>query len=221
MNIEHIGFNVADPVAAAEWYCKHLGMTIARQFGPPANGRFLADTRGKMMLEFYHNPKVAVPDYRNLHPISLHVALNVDDIDLANRNLRVRCGKGGKERVLPLMRGAMGAVKDYLALRRSLLRGPDCGALLLGSRGMSFSGNFSNDGKAVYQTGHGAARDMAGADCANPVGQLLAMAMMLQESFAWPQGAAAIREALASVLANGYRTADIAGPTSLSALSAG
>lgn len=87
MNIEHIGLNVSDPVAVADWYCKNLGMTLARQFGPPANGRFLADKRGKMMLEFYHNAKVPVMDYRNLHSITLHVALNVDDVAAARASL--------------------------------------------------------------------------------------------------------------------------------------
>jgi 3-isopropylmalate dehydrogenase len=90
----------------------------------------------------------------------------------------------------------------------------DCGALLLGSRGMSFSGNFSADGKSVYQTGHGAARDLAGSGTANPVGQILALAMMLEESFQWPEGAAAVRDAVAATLAKGYRTADIAAPGS-------
>jgi catechol 2,3-dioxygenase-like lactoylglutathione lyase family enzyme len=80
MNLEHIGFNVVDPVGAAEWYCKNLGMTLARQFGPPANGRFLADKRGKMMLEFYHNAKVVVPDYRAIPPMAFHVALAVEDV---------------------------------------------------------------------------------------------------------------------------------------------
>jgi 3-isopropylmalate dehydrogenase len=32
----------------------------------------------------------------------------------------------------------------------------DLGAILLGSRGASFSGNYSEDGKSVYQTNHGA-----------------------------------------------------------------
>ena len=31
----------------------------------------------------------------------------------------------------------------------------DLGSVLLGSRGLSFSGNFSSDGKAVFQTNHG------------------------------------------------------------------
>ena len=35
----------------------------------------------------------------------------------------------------------------------------DVAALLLVSRGMSFSGNFGAAGLAVYQTGHGAAYD--------------------------------------------------------------
>lgn len=85
----------------------------------------------------------------------------------------------------------------------------DCGALLLGSRGLSYSGNFGVAGRAVYQTGHGAAYDIAGSNTANPAGQILSAAMMLEESFAWPEGARRVRESLAAVLARGLRTADI------------
>jgi integrase/recombinase XerD len=53
------------------------------------------------------------------------------DIIMENRSVRIH-GKGGKLRVLPLMKGTLAALKDYLALRRSLLRGPDDGVLLLG-----------------------------------------------------------------------------------------
>lgn len=90
----------------------------------------------------------------------------------------------------------------------------DCGALLLGSRGMSYSGNFGSNGIAVYQTGHGAARDLAGMDVANPVGQVLSMAMMLRESFQWQAGADLLTQAVESTLAAGYRTRDIAAPDS-------
>ncbi|MGO8754253.1 MAG: isocitrate/isopropylmalate family dehydrogenase [Gallionellaceae bacterium] len=86
----------------------------------------------------------------------------------------------------------------------------DCGALLLGSRGMSFSGNFSAEGYAVYQTGHGAAHDIAGSDVANPIGQIYSLAMLLRESFAWPEAAQALETAVANTLAQGYRTRDIA-----------
>jgi 3-isopropylmalate dehydrogenase len=88
----------------------------------------------------------------------------------------------------------------------------DCGALLLGSRGMSFSGNFSAAGAAVYQTGHGAAYDLAGRGSANPLGQIQALAMMLRESYAWPAGADLIEAAIGKTLAAGWRTADIAAP---------
>ena len=48
----------------------------------------------------------------------------------------------------------------------------DLGAALLGSRGVSFSGNYSEAGNAAYQTNHGAAYDLAGTDRANPAGQI-------------------------------------------------
>src|SRR5262249_24018438 len=40
----------------------------------------------------------------------------------------------------------------------------DLGAVLLGSRGVSFSGNYNEAGDATYQTNHGAAYDLAGTD---------------------------------------------------------
>lgn len=91
----------------------------------------------------------------------------------------------------------------------------DSGAVLLGSRGMAYSGNFGTDGRAVYQTGHGAAHDLAERDLANPIGQILSVAMMLRESFGMPSHAARVEAAIESTLARGYRTRDIAGPDSV------
>lgn len=90
----------------------------------------------------------------------------------------------------------------------------DAASLLLGSRGMSYSGNFGPGHRAVYQTGHGAARDLAGRDRANPVGQIYALAMLLRESFGWTHEATAVESAIAFVLGQGWRTPDIAGPAS-------
>jgi len=87
----------------------------------------------------------------------------------------------------------------------------DLGAVLLGSRGLSFSGNYTSRGEAVYQTNHGAARDLAGADQANPAGQIFAAAMMLRESFHRPREAAAIEDAVQWVWRQGWRTPDVAG----------
>jgi 3-isopropylmalate dehydrogenase len=85
----------------------------------------------------------------------------------------------------------------------------DCGALLLGSRGMSYSGNFDSLGHGVYQTGHGAAYDIAAKDVANPLGQILSLGMMLAESFSWPEGDEALRAAAGLTLQRGFRTRDI------------
>jgi 3-isopropylmalate dehydrogenase len=88
----------------------------------------------------------------------------------------------------------------------------DTAALLLGSRGLSFSANFGDGGTAVYQTGHGAAHDLAGRDAANPIGQIESLAMMLHESFGLPELRAAVERAVEAVLAEGWRTGDVSSP---------
>jgi catechol 2,3-dioxygenase-like lactoylglutathione lyase family enzyme len=91
MKIEHAAWQVADPVAAADWYCEHLGMKVVRAGGPPANGRFLADATGRVLLEIYNNPAVDVPDYAKLNPLHLHLAFVVDDVT-ATRDRLVAAG---------------------------------------------------------------------------------------------------------------------------------
>jgi 3-isopropylmalate dehydrogenase len=86
----------------------------------------------------------------------------------------------------------------------------DASALLLGSRGMSFSGNFGPNGVAVYQTGHGAAYDLAGTDTANPAGQIFSLAMLLRESFGLVEAAHNVEGAIERVFASGRRSADVA-----------
>ena len=90
-------------------------------------------------------PRRSVGDLRNLAHLHLlygcalrlgeSLALTVNDIDFGQRCVLVRGGKGDKDRLVPLMKGTAGAVKDYLALRRDLLKGPDHGILLLNNRG--------------------------------------------------------------------------------------
>ena len=80
MKIEHVAWQVADPVAAAEWYVRHLGLQVVRQSGPPANMRFLADSTGRTLLEIYHNPKAPMPDYPSMSPLLLHLAFVVEDV---------------------------------------------------------------------------------------------------------------------------------------------
>lgn len=85
----------------------------------------------------------------------------------------------------------------------------DTAALLLGSRGLSYSGNFGAGGRGVFQTGHGCAHDLAGRDVANPIGQIHSAAMMLREVFGAASAAAAIMEGVERALERGARTADI------------
>ena len=86
----------------------------------------------------------------------------------------------------------------------------DVGALLLGGRGLSFSGNFSASRAAVYQTNHGGAADIAGSDSANPIGQISALAFALRETFGLAREAAWIEDGIDEVLRQGLRTSDIA-----------
>ncbi len=87
IRLEHVAINVEDPVAMAKWYCENLGMKIVRKGPPPVNGHFISDAGGNMMLEIYHNPPDAVPDYASMNPLLLHIAFMVDDVKEISRKL--------------------------------------------------------------------------------------------------------------------------------------
>jgi 3-isopropylmalate dehydrogenase len=88
----------------------------------------------------------------------------------------------------------------------------DLGGLFYGSRGLTFGASYSERGEAVYQTNHGSAHDLVGKDAANPVGQILSLAMLLRESFGLEDEAAAVVAAIRAVWAEGGRTADLMEP---------
>ncbi len=73
MKIEHIAYNVADPVAVANWYCTHLGLKIVRHLPDPVQCHFLADDESTV-LEIYCNPPDQVPHYADWNPLQLHLA---------------------------------------------------------------------------------------------------------------------------------------------------
>jgi glyoxylase I family protein len=87
MNIEHVALNVGDPVAMAGWYGTHLGMRVLRRLDAAPFTHFLADESGRVVLELYHHTKAAVPDYRALDPLVLHVAFTADDVATERRRL--------------------------------------------------------------------------------------------------------------------------------------
>jgi catechol 2,3-dioxygenase-like lactoylglutathione lyase family enzyme len=80
VKIEHVAFQVGDPVALAKWYVEHLGMTIKRSQAIVPFVHFLAADGDAVMLEFYANPKIPVPDYQAVDPLTVHIAFTVGDV---------------------------------------------------------------------------------------------------------------------------------------------
>jgi glyoxylase I family protein len=80
VNIEHFALNVPDPVAAAGWYTKHLGLRVIRSLNAAPFTHFVADGSGRVVMELYHHAKAAVPDYAAMDPLVFHVAFTTDDV---------------------------------------------------------------------------------------------------------------------------------------------
>lgn len=85
----------------------------------------------------------------------------------------------------------------------------DEASMITGSIGMIPSSSLGDTTCGLYEPIHGSAPDIAGKDIANPIGTILAAAMMLRYSFDLAAEADAIESAVSAVLDQGYRTADI------------
>jgi 3-isopropylmalate dehydrogenase len=85
----------------------------------------------------------------------------------------------------------------------------DEAAMLTGSIGMLPSASLDVNNKGLYEPSHGSAPDIAGKGVANPLATILSAAMMLRYTLNQPQAADRIESAVAAVLAQGLRTADI------------
>jgi 3-isopropylmalate dehydrogenase len=86
----------------------------------------------------------------------------------------------------------------------------DEAAMITGSLGMLPSASLGTGSFGLYEPAGGSAPDIAGKGVANPLAQILSVAMMLKYSFDLPAAHDAIRHAVESTLDGGYRTADIA-----------
>jgi 3-isopropylmalate dehydrogenase len=86
----------------------------------------------------------------------------------------------------------------------------DESAALVGSLGLLPSASL---GKTVhlYEPAGGSAPDIAGKGIANPIAQILSVALMCRYSFGREDAAKALEEAVDDTLHNGVRTADLAG----------
>jgi 3-isopropylmalate dehydrogenase len=87
----------------------------------------------------------------------------------------------------------------------------DAAAVLPGSLGLLASASLNAEGFGLYEPPGGSAQDIAGTGTANPIAQILSVALMLRFSFKQEEAARDIEEAVASALKSGYRTADIVG----------
>ena len=85
----------------------------------------------------------------------------------------------------------------------------DEASMITGSIGMIPSSSLGSTTCGVYEPIHGSAPDIAGKDIANPIGTILSAAMMLRFSFNMEKEADSIDNAVSTLLADRYRTADI------------
>jgi len=85
----------------------------------------------------------------------------------------------------------------------------DAAAMLTGSIGMLPSASLGASGPGVFEPVHGSAPDIAGQDKANPLAQVLSVAMMLRYALDQPAAADMIEQAVLQVLDRGDRTGDI------------
>jgi len=89
----------------------------------------------------------------------------------------------------------------------------DQGGGILGSLGLMPSACVGPE-KAYYEPSHGSAPDIAGEGIANPYSMIGSVAMMLEMSFNMAQEARNVWQAMQSVFAQGYSTADLLTPGS-------
>jgi len=85
----------------------------------------------------------------------------------------------------------------------------DEAAMLTGSLGMLPSASLAEGTFGMYEPSGGSAPDIAGKGIANPIAQILSVGMMLRYSFGLHDAAEAVENAVARVLDQGCRTADI------------
>jgi 3-isopropylmalate dehydrogenase len=101
----------------------------------------------------------------------------------------------------------------------------DEAAALAGSLGMLPSaslGQTTGDRTfGFYEPAGGTAPDIAGKDLANPIAQILSVALMLRYSFRLEAAAVAIETAVSQVIESGLRTGDIYNPAETTAKKVG
>ena len=91
MQIEHIAWQVQNPIAVAELYTQHMRFTVVRRGKGPSLAHFLADSSRRVVIEVYNNSEASVPDYPAMSPFHLHLAFAVSDM-VETRDRLVKAG---------------------------------------------------------------------------------------------------------------------------------
>jgi 3-isopropylmalate dehydrogenase len=86
----------------------------------------------------------------------------------------------------------------------------DEASMLAGSLGMLPSASVGESSRGLYEPIHGSAPDIAGKGIANPCGSIASVALLLRHSLGLEQEASTVESAIAAVISDGGRTADIA-----------
>ena len=94
----------------------------------------------------------------------------------------------------------------------------DQASMCVGSIGLLASASLSEGKQGLYEPIHGSAPDIAGKGVANPLAMILSLAMLLRHSGGDEASAARIETAVAKVLADGCRGADLGGDMGTTAL---
>lgn len=88
----------------------------------------------------------------------------------------------------------------------------DEASMLAGSLGLLPSASIGDGPRGLYEPIHGSAPDIAGTGKANPAAMIASCALLLRHSLHLADEALAVEAAIAAVIGNGGRTADVAGP---------
>lgn len=91
LQVEHVAWQVHDPAAVAAWYGANLGFKVLRKMDVAPFTHFLVDAGGRVVVEIYHNPAAAIPDYRSMNPLLLHLAFASDNPE-SDRDTLIKAG---------------------------------------------------------------------------------------------------------------------------------
>jgi glyoxylase I family protein len=84
--IEHIGFVINNPWAAADWYQLNLSYTILRKAGDNSVA-FIQEPVTGLILELIGSGDIRPIDKDLSHPLQVHIAIKSDDLDKDKKKL--------------------------------------------------------------------------------------------------------------------------------------